>query len=159
MLRFAFVSCASLAQAAILDGISDDLTLQFSDVPTSVVAAAVTDGLSKALETEGVPASDVACVRDYSAACPEGWADQGDGETCSAPMYYQGQCSKDESFAALTPAEKRSKASACGSQFPCVETCAMEISSPCPDAWDIDASNQCVAPAEYAGPCIGRRDF
>lgn len=159
MSRFAFVSFASLARASILDGISNDLMLQFYDMPNSVVAAAVDNALSKSLETEGVPASDVACVRDYSAACPEGWADQGDGETCSAPMYYQGQCSRDENFGALTPAEKRAKASACDSQFPCVAACAMDFSSQCPEGWDIDTSNHCVAPAEYAGPCVGRKDF
>ena len=81
MLRFAFASCPSLAAAAILDGISDDLAVQFPDLPTSVVAAAIANGVGKALDTEGVSASDIACVRDYNAACPEGWADQGDGET------------------------------------------------------------------------------
>ena len=156
---FVFASFASLAGATILDGISDDLASQFHDMPTSVVAAAIANGLGKALDTEGVPASDFACVRDYSAACPEGWADQGDGETCSAPMYYQGQCATHENFAALTPTEKRAKASACGTEFRCVDTCTMDFSSPCPDGWDTDRSNHCVAPSEYAGPCIGRKDF
>lgn len=159
MWRLTFACFASLAGAAILDGISEDLASQFHDMPTSVVAAAVSDALDKALDTEGVPASDVTCVRDYSAACPEGWADQGDGETCSAPMHYQGQCAKDENFAALAPGEKRAKASACGTQFPCVNACTMDFSIPCPDGWDTDGSNHCVAPPEYAGPCIGRRDF
>ena len=159
MWRFVVASFASLAAATILDGISDDLALQFDDMPASAVAAAVANALGKALDTEGVPASDVACVRDYSAACPERWADQGDGETCSAPMHYQGQCANDENFAALTPSEKRAKASACGTQFPCLSTCAVDFSSPCPDGWDTDKSNHCVAPPEYAGPCVGRKDF
>lgn len=152
-------SCVLLTRAMMLEGIADDLALHFHDVSTSLVAGAVANGLGKALDIEGVPASDVFCVRDYSALCPEGWADQGDGETCSAPMYYQGQCAEHENFALLTPTEKRAKASACGSQFACVDTCPMDFSSPCPDGWDIDRSNHCIAPPEYAGPCIGRRDF
>ena len=159
MLRFALASFPSLAGAAILAGISDDLAVQFPDMPASVVTAAVASGLGKALDSEGVPASDVACVRDYSAACPEGWADQGDGETCSAPLYYQGQCAKAENFGVLTPSEKRAKASACGTQFPCVDACTIDFSRPCPDGWDTDGSNHCIAPPEYTGPCVGRKDF
>ena len=133
MLRFAVAFCASMTHAEVLEGIFDDLALQFHDMPNSVVEAAIANSLGKSLGIEGVPLSDVACVRDYSAACPEEWSDQGDGETCSAPMYYQGPCSNDLNFATLTPAEKRAKASACGSQFPCVDSCTMDFSSQCPD--------------------------
>ena len=159
MWRFAFVTCASVTHAAVLEGVLDDLVVQFHDMPISVVEAAIANSLGKSLGIEGLPSSDVACVRDSGAACPEGWADQGDGETCSVPMYYQGPCSEDVNFATLTPAEKRATASACGSQFPCVDTCTMDFSSTCPDGWDADSSNHCVAPVEYAGPCVGRKDF
>ena len=159
MLRFAFACCASMTHAEVLEGIFDDLALQFHDMPNSVVEAAIANSLGKSLGIEGVPLSDVACVRDYSAACPEEWSDKGDGETCSAPMYYQGPCSNDFNFATLTPAEKRAKASACGSQFPCVDSCTMDFSSHCPDDWENDSSNHCVAPLEYTGPCVGRKDF
>ena len=117
MLRFAFAFCASMTHAEVLEGIFDDLALQFPDMPNSVVEAAIANSLGKSLGIEGVPLSDVACVRDYSAACPEEWSDQGDGETCSAPMYYQGPCSNDLNFATLTPAEKRAKALACVRSF------------------------------------------
>ena len=152
-------SCICVTHAAVLEGIFEDLASQFPSVPASVVEAAIASSLELSLDSAGTPSSDVTCVRDYSAACPEGWADQGDGETCSAPMYYQGPCSEDVNFAVLTPAEKQSKALACGSQFPCVDTCTMDFTSRCPVGWDEDDSMQCVAPLEYAGPCVGRKDF
>ena len=77
-------SCASVGHAAVLDGLFEDLASQFHDMPSSVVEAAITNSLGKSLAFEGLPSSDVTCVRDYSAACPEGWADHGDGETCAA---------------------------------------------------------------------------
>lgn len=159
MWRAIYPSCAFLSRGSMLGGIAEDLASQFHDVPTSIVAGAIAQGLGKALDFQGVPASDVDCVRDYSALCPEGWADQGDGETCAAPMYYQGQCARREDFSSLTPTEKRAKASRCGSQFACVDACPMDFASPCPDDWDIDRSNHCIAPPQYAGPCIGRKDF
>ena len=84
MWRFAFVTCASVTHAAVLEGVLDDLVVQFHDMPISVVEAAIANSLGKSLGIEGLPSSDVACVRDYGAACPEGWADQGDGETFGA---------------------------------------------------------------------------
>ena len=159
MLRLTFVCGAALTHAAVLEGIFEHLAQQFHDIPTSVVEAAVANSMAKALEVEGVPPSDVVCVRDYSAVCPEGWADQGDGETCSAPMHYQGPCSKVTNYASLSPTEKRVAASACGSQFPCVDSCTMDFDSLCPDGWDEDSANHCVAPLKYAGPCVGRKDF
>ena len=102
MWRFAFVTCASVTHAAVLEGVLDDLVVQFHDMPISVVEAAIANSLGKSLGIEGLPSSDVACMRDYGAACPKGWADQGDGETSSVPRYYQGPCSEDVNFATTT---------------------------------------------------------
>ena len=159
MWRLALASCASITHAALLEGVFEDLSVQFNDMPSSVVEAAIANSLSKSLDFAGIPSSDVTCVRDYSAACPEEWADQGDGETCSAPMYYQGPCSKSLSFASLTPAEKRATAATCGYQFPCVDTCTIDFSTLCPDGWTEDSSKHCIAPLEYTGACVGRKDF
>jgi CPW-WPC domain-containing protein len=176
MWRFVFASCAFLSDAAVLDGLFEDLASQFSEMPSSVVEGAIASSLGKSLNLEGVPSSDVTCVRDYSAACPEGWADHGDGETCAAPMYDQGPCPKTLSFGSLTPAEKRAKALACGYEFPCEVAvssrkqravvsdvgnrngCSPDLSATCPDDWTI-VGVQCVGPVDYQGPCATMIDL
>ena len=169
-------SCASVGHAAVLDGLFEDLASQFHDMPSSVVEASITNSLGKSLAFEGLPSSDVTCVRDYSAACPEGWADHGDGETCAAPMYDHGPCPNTLSFGSLTPAEKRAKALACGYEFPCEVAvssrkqrvvvsdvgngngCSPDLSATCPDEWTI-VGVQCVGPVDYQGPCATMIDL
>ena len=154
----AFVTLLSCVRASI-DG--------FTSVPLAVAVAEqfpeasnviVGDALREALVAEGVPLSDALCVRDYSVPCPMGWVDAGDGGTCLAPDAYAGPCSESVDFRGLPVHEKMVAASRCGAAFPCAEDCAPDFAAVCPVGWS-ESLGVCEAPADYTGPCVGRKSF
>lgn len=59
----------------MVSGLAPQLKGLFPTEPMLAVEKAVSDGLLRALDDEGIPASEVACNRDYSQLCPEGGSD------------------------------------------------------------------------------------
>ena len=116
------------------------------------------DALLAALSAEDVALSEMACVRDYSAPCPIDWMDVGDGGTCVAPDAYEGPCGESVDYRGLSAHEKMLAASRCGAAFPCVDGCTPDYSAVCPAGWS-EASGVCEAPADYSGPCVGKKGF
>ena len=109
-----------LARVPVVSGLVDDVRVQFPSEPLLGVEKAVSDGLVRALDDESLDLYEVMCRRDYSPLCPEGehlrisaavawafyslcqiagWADTGDGNTCTASWTHR---SRDFSKAGLT---------------------------------------------------------
>merc|ERR1712232_1406439 len=103
----------------------------------TTVQTALKDALRDAAAVEGIAMQDD-CDRDYSSACPVGWSDEGDGDNCSSPFDYNGQCPELLSFGGLTPLEKRAKAARCGAEFPCGGARSPDFNQPCPAGWSLD---------------------
>jgi CPW-WPC domain-containing protein len=98
-------------------------------------------------ETEG------SCARDYSAACPNGFALK--NGKCSATSY-AGPCAGEaHDFSSFSAQAKRRFSSQCGAFFPC-STCTRNYEG-CPEGFSADGA-KCTAGASYAGPC-GDADF
>jgi CPW-WPC domain-containing protein len=98
-------------------------------------------------ETEG------SCARDYSAACPNGFA-LSNGK-CAATSY-AGPCAGEaHDFSTFSLAAKKRFSSQCGAFFPC-STCTRNFAG-CPEGFSASGS-KCVAGASYTGPC-GDADF
>jgi len=148
-----------LSSAPLLDGLAEQLVQDYPSQPPVAIEKALSDGLKTAADDEGMQLSDLTCNRDYSVACPEGWVDTGDGSTCAAPLAYKGVCAATVSFGGLTPNSKSRLADKCGAAFPCSGACTPEYQQGCPLGWDEDASHECLAPLDYAGPCVGHKKF
>ena len=118
----------------------------------------VGDALRAALLAEGVPLAEASCVRDYSVPCPVDWVDAGDGGTCLAPNAYAGPCGESIDYRGLSVHEKMLTASRCGAAFPCVDGCTHDYSVVCPVGWS-ESVGGCEAPADYTGPCVGKKNF
>lgn len=148
------------SEVPIASGLAPQLRGLFPSEPSLAVERAVSDGLLRALDDEGIPASEVTCNRDYSRLCPEGWADAGDGSTCVQPLGNQGPCGQEVAFGGSTPLQKRRQAAKCGASFPCLGACAPDASSSCPLGWAEDVEpGVCLSPAGYSGPCVQRKSF
>ena len=117
-----------------------------------------TAAMQQAFQDEDM-SRDVVCLRDYSAPCPQGWADAGDGGTCYPPTAYDGTCGTVSDFKGLSAYGKSKQAAACGAVFPCMHACSADYSQTCPFGWIVDASGACLAPSTYSGPCVARKDF
>lgn len=103
--------------------------------------------------------SETGCLKDYSLACPMGWSDSGDGETCSAPIGYRGSCPLSMSFKG-TPNDKLVLAERCGASYPCIEQCSENFNSDCPFGWSLnERTKSCTAPHSYNGPCVVDKTF
>jgi CPW-WPC domain-containing protein len=155
-------SCAcveGLVNSPSLEGVVEQLSKAYPDEPRSAVEQAVADAMESVAGTERIASHDQTCVRDYSVACPLGWADLGDGLTCSAPFNYRGTCPSNTVFGGLTPSDKSLLASKCSSVFPCVGAHSPDYDALCPDGWVEDAAHFCVAPVSYVGPCVARKRF
>ena len=147
------------AGAGGVDDLLGPLAASFPAVPRAGLHSAATDGLLEVLSVEGIPGSETECARDYSLSCPEGWVDDGDGKTCRAPLGYMGPCSGAIHFEEdATPDAKRRRASACDAQFPCKGACTQDYGAVCPSGWTPEGA-ECVAPAGYTHPCVGRKAF
>lgn len=156
LLSFGFIDvlmCASMrADSHSSAPLAARIAEQFPEASSQVVAGA----LQAALSAENVPLSEAECVRDYSLPCPMNWVDAGDGGTCLAPDAYAGPCGESTDYRGLSAHEKMLAASRCGAAFPCVGGCAPDYSAACPVGWS-EASGVCEAPADYSGPCIGKK--
>ena len=86
------VAYASGARGAFLDDLLELSLRQFPGQPAEVIEAMLDESLASVLEAEGIPTQEVECNRDYSAACPADWVDEGDGSSCTAPSEYTGPC-------------------------------------------------------------------
>lgn len=148
-----------LANAPVLEGLVGELSKAYPNEPRAAVEQAVSNALASVADAERIPLDDQTCVRDYSAACPVGWADVGDGLTCSAPFNYRGACPANVVFGGLSPVDKSLAATRCNSVFPCVGAYVPDYDNVCPDGWTTDDEQYCVAPADYVGPCVGRKRF
>jgi len=143
----------------ILHSVLEDLLKYAEVVPESAVQRTANRAVERAALAEGLPLEDIQCLRDYDRACPEGWIDVGDASSCAAPQHYEGSCSQQISYGGLTPQEKSSQASQCGTSFPCVGSCAQDYNQLCPWDWIESSSHECFAPVAYDGPCVGRQRF
>lgn len=142
---------ASLASATpILNGLGTQLSAKFPGESGSAINGLLADALALAASNEGLPMSDVSCVRDY-ASCPQGWAENGSG-VCSPPLAYAGSCGAMD-FSNLTPSEKMALAQGCDAEFSCMDACRKNYSSACPAGWS-NRGGQCVAPNSYNGACV-----
>jgi CPW-WPC domain-containing protein len=151
---------ASLVEGMpLLGGLAEDVSKAHPDQPMSAVQFSLTESLQTAAAAEGLPAHDLLCVRDYSACCPEGWIEEGDGKSCLAPIEYRGNCATKMEYSGMTPLEKSVQALACGTVFPCLESCTKDYEELCPDGWTEEAGGFCTAPESYAGRCVRRQAF
>ena len=152
---FHVLACSGAAVGARSSApLADAISEQFPQASQVIVA----DALSEALVAEEVPLSEAGCVRDYSAPCPLGWVDVGDGGTCLAPDAYAGPCGESVDYRGLSAHEKMLAASRCGAAFPCINGCTADYSVLCPVGWS-ESLGICEAPADYAGPCVGKKGF
>ncbi|ANQ10432.1 Uncharacterized protein PCOAH_00048490 [Plasmodium coatneyi] len=91
------------------------------------------------------------CKKDYSRACPQ------DG-SCYAPVKYSGPCLSRMSLLNVDEDMKVALEKLCNVSFPCVKTCEVDMSDPCPTGWFVksDACGNalsCLPPDNYMGPC------
>ncbi|CAE7744879.1 unnamed protein product [Symbiodinium sp. CCMP2592] len=89
--------------------------------------------------------SQLACPRSAVSTRLHGWA----------PAEYV-LCNKRQTFAGLSPDEKRAFEDTCGVRFPCrsVHDCERSYETPCPRGWySLDGGLTCVAPLAYSGNC------
>jgi CPW-WPC domain-containing protein len=143
----------------LLAGLAETVSKDHPDQPMSAVQYDLMEALQSSAKNEGLPTHDLLCARDYSACCPEGWVEVGDGASCLAPMEYTGNCPAKMSYAGLTPLEKSMQAVGCSSFFPCMGSCAKDYEQLCPDGWTAEAGGVCTAPDSYAGRCVRRQVF
>lgn len=88
---------------------------------------------------------------DWSASCPEGWAEVDDG-TCMAGLSYAGSCRTKLSVGSEDV--KRQVASACRVDWPCLDQCQQDFDLACPMSWLDRGDAVCDAPLRYNGPCL-----
>ena len=135
------------------------MAAQFPNATAAALRAALTDALAQAMLAEGLPISELQCARDYDSPCPLGWVHGTNGGMCGAPASYEGPCGSSLDFRGLAAHEKMALGHSCGVAFACGGTCAPDYDEACPDGWSIGEAGVCLAPAEYAGPCVGLKDF
>lgn len=148
-----------LARVPVVSGLVEDVRVQFPSEPLLGVEKAVADGLVRALDDESLDLYEVMCSRDYSPLCPEGWADTGDGNTCTASWTHQNNCGSKLKMGGLTPTQKRQQAAKCSTSYACSGSCTQDLSKSCPLGWHGDVDHDCLAPVGYSGRCVGRKSF
>lgn len=148
-----------LSSSPISTGLLPSLKKIYLEQPDARIEQAIADGLFRAAVDENIDAEEIVCLRDYSILCPEGWADEGDGNNCAAPFGYTGSCGSSVGFGGLDPKGKRNLATKCATSYPCAGSCARDYSGPCPSEWSMDVNHDCLAPDGYLGPCVGRKSF
>lgn len=148
-----------LSKVPLVSGLVEQLQETFPGEPTLAIEKAVAEGLSRSLGDEQIDLHEIACARDYSKLCPEGWGDAGDGNACVAPQTYQGKCPRKLDFGGMTAQKRRQQASRCGAYFSCLGACTTDFSKSCPLGWREDVNLDCLAPVGYSGQCVGRKSF
>lgn len=140
-----------------LGGLADDLAKVYNEEPRLAIDRALLAAVSYAADRERVPIGEFLCEKDYGQACPQGWADLGDGGNCAAPTGYDGPCAAVLDFGSLPPQGKRLRAEACGAEFSCVGARELDYEADCPVGWLLGETGQCLAPRAYDGPCAGHQ--
>lgn len=149
----------ALSNSPIVSGLEQQLQEAFPEEPTLAVQGAIASGLMKAMSDEGMDVDQISCVRDYSRLCPAGWTEIGDGGGCLAPRNYEGTCKELLQLGGLSAIQKQEKASRCDAAYPCLGACTQDYTWKCPLGWELDVSQECLAPADYAGPCVRRKSY
>merc|ERR1719330_843762 len=127
----AWAVCTDGSQVYLLDGLATELLQEFPDESVALVDHVLVQAFEAASTRERF-AHDLTCLRDYSNLCPQGWSEMEDGQTCSAPLGYQGVCAQEMIFSNLDPAGKIERASECGAQYACIGRTPENFSMPCP---------------------------
>ena len=135
------------------------MAAQFPNASAASLRTALSDALAQAMLAEGLPGSELQCARDYNSPCPLGWVDRANGGVCDAPVSYEGPCGSSLDFGGLAAHQKMALAHSCVVAFACGGACTPDYSEACPVGWSVGAAGVCLAPAEYAGPCVGQKDF
>lgn len=147
----------ALSDAFLVNGLEGKLQVSFPEEPEIAVRKAVAGGLVRAIGDEGLNLHDVVCNRDYAVPCPTGWADAGDGNTCFAPLDYQGPCGPKITVGGMAPERKRLEAARCEASYPCLGACTSDLVATCPIGWREDVNSDCLAPVGYTGQCVMRK--
>lgn len=147
------------SNAPLLEGLTAELSKEFPAEPRLGVEGALQNALASAAAAEDVSFDDLSCVRDYSATCPNGWVDVGDGSTCSAAFNYKGPCPATVTYGKMTPREKQAIAHECQTLFPCVDAFVPDYAQACPAGWSETENQYCLSPIDYTGPCVGKKRF
>jgi len=139
---------------SLVQHVYDGLAGQFS-APETTIKMEIGASVRTALVQENMSPEDVLCEHDVSSRCPIGWLHAGSGY-CEAPHDYVGTCHRRLSYSGLTPWEKLRRCE--DVTFSCRGDCEKDFSKDCPQEWLHDGQ-QCIAPAGYTGPCVGRKSF
>lgn len=102
-----------------------------------------------------------ACVRNWNAPCPDGWAHYPESDVCKRPLQ-EGPCSTLK--ARLSVAERQQFAHSCSAPWPCDDACGAfgkDYAAPCPAGWTGLPGGYCKANAAGKSrhcPSIGKFD-
>lgn len=106
----------------------------------------------------------VACDRDYSALCPDGFVRIGavkddSEEYCAGASDYTGPCDGAYAFGGMSLSAKSRWSDMCLSFWPC-KRCMRDVQTPCPQGWHQESQGGVCRPSpEYEGPCDAPVDF
>lgn len=92
------------------------------------------------------------CQMNFVELCPSSWRETTKG-VCTAPVEYDGECSREIAAAAMSNSEKTLFAQRCRARWPCDKPSTRDYSGTCPAGWILQAGHACMAPSGYAGPC------
>jgi len=148
-----------VAHSSLFDSVLDELKVRFPNRPQSILTGVAQKSLQSALSSESLSMDLLTCDIDFDGACPEGWSDIGDGNTCEAPSHYAGNCGPALQFGVLSPLEKMQLSTQCALKLPCRGHCVQNFTQTCPMGWHLDEGASCVAPEGYSGACSGRKRF
>lgn len=153
-------ACVGIASSSspLLLGLHDILSGAYPGLGDAQIEAALAKGLKQAAVEEEVDWDDVACARDYSGNCPSGWTENPGGD-CTAPASHESGGTTTIDFRGISPQEKRAVASEHDAVYDCLAVlCVQDFTALCPAGWRL-YGNVCLAPDDYDGICIGRKDF
>jgi len=140
--------------AQLVSEIATQIGRQFPQQPRALLQGLAKKALAMAAESEHIEDEVSSGKVDLSELCPSGWADLGDASSCLAPAFANGgSCGDVVEFGSLTPSEKLRLADTCGATYRTRGACTESFEEPCPIGWHLDNEQQCVAPADYTGPC------
>lgn len=103
------------------------------------------------------------CKKDYSKFCPQNWIRDTDG-LCKAPKSYNGPCLPKASLFSLDKSMKVAFEKLCKVNFPCMRTCRIDVTQPCPQKWIVQSDEStnktsCIPPLTYKGSCDRTTNF
>jgi len=92
------------------------------------------------------------CAQDFRQHCPSLWREVGDG-VCSAPLQYEGGCSRRVAVAEMSESDKHTWSIRCGARWPCRAANKRNYEDVCPSGWTLQSGKVCAADPKYNGPC------